>query len=95
MAEQKFEDALKKLEEIVTGLEQGKISLADSLKKYEEGIKLADLCGKKLAEAERRVAILTRDNSGKIKRKPFNTSKKRETGSVDMKDSGSSENLLF
>ena len=88
MAEHQFEDALKKLEEIVTGLEQGKISLADSLKKYEEGIKLADICGKRLAEAQRRVEILTRDNSGKIKRKSFDSSKKEKTGKEG-------ENLLF
>ncbi len=88
MAEHQFEDALKTLEEIVTGLEQGKISLADSLKKYEEGIKLADICGKRLAEAQRRVEILTRDNSGKIKRKSFNSSKKEKADKEG-------ENLLF
>lgn len=71
MPELKFEEALKKLEQIVEGLEQGKISLEDSLKKYEEGIKLAKFCSEKLQEAEKKIEILTKDNSGKLKREPF------------------------
>lgn len=71
MAELKFEEALKKLEQIVEGLEQGKISLEDSLKKYEEGIKLSRFCTEKLDEAEKKIEILTKDNSGKLKREPF------------------------
>ena len=71
MAGLKFEEALKKLEAIVEGLEQGKISLDDSLKKYEEGIKLAKFCSEKLEEAERKIEILTKDNSGQLKRQPF------------------------
>lgn len=71
MAELKFEEALKKLESIVEGLEQGKISLEDSLKKYEEGIKLAKFCSEKLEEAEQKIEILTKDSSGKLRRKPF------------------------
>lgn len=87
MPELKFEEALKKLESIVEGLEQGKISLEDSLKKYEEGIKLARFCTEKLEEAEKKIEMLTKDSSGKLKREPFkpeeNTSKdkgKQEEG---------------
>lgn len=71
MAELKFEEALKKLEQIVEGLEQGKIPLEESLKKYEEGIKLAKFCTEKLEEAEKKIEILTKNNSGKFKREPF------------------------
>lgn len=71
MAELKFEEALKKLEQIVEGLEQGKIPLEESLKKYEEGIRLAKFCTEKLEEAEKKIEILTKDNSGKLKREPF------------------------
>lgn len=79
MAELKFEEALKKLEAIVDGLEQGKISLEDSLKKYEEGIKLAKFCSEKLEEAEQKIEILTKDSSGQLKRKPFKPEKSTDT----------------
>lgn len=71
MAELKFEEALNKLEQIVEGLEQGKIPLEESLKRYEEGIKLAKFCAEKLEEAEKKIEILSKDNSGKLKREPF------------------------
>ena len=54
----KFEDALAKLEDIVNKMEMGELSLEESMKKYEEGTKLAELCGKKLSEAEKKVKIL-------------------------------------
>lgn len=80
MPELKFEEALKKLELIVEGLEQGKISLEDSLKKYEEGIKLARFCAEKLEEAEKKIEILTKDNSGKLKREPFSLEQENNQG---------------
>lgn len=78
MPELKFEDALKKLEGIVEGLEQGKISLEDSLKKYEEGIKFAKFCTEKLEEAERKIEIISKDKSGKLKKEPFKIEEKGE-----------------
>lgn len=71
MSELKFEEALKKLESIVDGLEHGKVSLEDSLKKYEEGIRLAKYCSQKLKEAEKKIEILTKDTSGNLRREPF------------------------
>jgi exodeoxyribonuclease VII small subunit len=71
MAEMKFEQALKKLEEIVAGLENGDLNLDVSLKKYEEGVKLIRLCSKKLEEARRKVEILTRTGKGTLKAGPF------------------------
>ncbi len=73
-AEIKFEDALKKLEKIVSDLESGELSLDDSLKRYEEGVKLAGFCSKKLETARRRVEILVKDGSGKLEARPFNES---------------------
>ena len=55
MSKEKFEDALGKLEEIVRRMEAGEMSLEESLKAFEEGIKLSRLCAKKLDEADRRV----------------------------------------
>ena len=54
MAKDKFEENLNRLEEIVKKMENGDLSLEDSLKAFEEGIKLSRLCAKKLDEAERR-----------------------------------------
>mgnify|MGYP001418037758 FL=1 len=55
---QSFEDDLKKLQKIVEDLASGKLTLGESLKKYEEGIKLAQGCSSLLEEAGRRVESL-------------------------------------
>jgi len=75
----KFEDALKKLEKIVSDLESGDLSLDDSLKKYEEGVKLAQFCSKKLESARRKVEILVKTSSGKLEAKPFDESALEES----------------
>ncbi|MCX5657452.1 MAG: exodeoxyribonuclease VII small subunit [Candidatus Omnitrophica bacterium] len=71
MSDIKFEEAIKKLEKIVEALEKGELSLEDALDKYEEGVKLANLCTKKLEQAERKVNILSHSENGKLVRKPF------------------------
>ncbi|HUL01079.1 MAG TPA: exodeoxyribonuclease VII small subunit [Nitrospirota bacterium] len=71
MAEKKFEVALTRLEEIVQELERGDLPLEQSLKYFEEGIKLARVCNKRLEEAERKVEILIKDKSGNLVAKPF------------------------
>ena len=64
MAVEKFETALKKLEEVVRKLEGGELSLDESLKAFEEGVKLSRFLAKKLNEAERKVEILLADEKG-------------------------------
>jgi exodeoxyribonuclease VII small subunit len=71
MATEKFETALKKLEEIVRRLEGGSLSLEDSLKAFEEGVKHATFCAGKLDEAERRVEVLLKRKDGSFTREPF------------------------
>lgn len=71
MATEKFETSLKKLEEIVHRLEGGTLSLEESLKAFEEGVKHASFCAKKLDEAERRVEVLLKQKDGSFKREPF------------------------
>ena len=66
-----FESALKRLEEIVGYLEEGEKPLEESLKLFEDGMKLAGLCSKRLEEAERKVEILKRQENGKLKPEPF------------------------
>ncbi len=55
---QEFEDDIKRLQKIVEELASGKLTLGESLKKYEEGIKLAQSCSATLNEAERKVESL-------------------------------------
>ena len=71
MAEIKFEDALKRLEEIVGTLEKGGIPLERSLKIFEEGVRLSRLCNKMLDKAEKKVEILMINDSGELESKPF------------------------
>jgi len=71
MTDLKFEDCLARLEEIVSQLEAGQLSLEDSLKVFEEGIGLARHCAKYLADAERRIELLAKDDTGALSQKPF------------------------
>ena len=71
MAKERVEDALNKLEKIVSQLEEGNISLEESLKLFEEGIRLSRICNQKLDEAEKRVEILIKGDDGILTAKPF------------------------
>ncbi|MBN2467579.1 MAG: exodeoxyribonuclease VII small subunit [Deltaproteobacteria bacterium] len=59
-----FEEAMKRLEEIVTRLEGEEISLEESLDLFEEGVKLSRFCRTKLDEAEKRVNFLLKNSAG-------------------------------
>lgn len=63
-APQSFEAALRQLEEVVQKLEKGELPLEDSLKLYEEGIRLSRYCHAKLEEAEGRIEQLLKDARG-------------------------------
>ena len=71
MAVDKFETALNKLEEVVKKLEGGELSLEDSLKAFEEGVKQAAFCTGKLNEAEKRVELLLKQKDGGFTREEF------------------------
>ena len=59
---QSFEEDVKRLQRIVEELSSGKLTLGESLKKYEEGIKLAQSCSATLSEAQRKVELLMKKN---------------------------------
>ncbi len=69
--ELKFEEALTQLEEIVTLLETGDLSLEESLKAFEDGIRLSRLCSKWLNDTELRVEKLTSIDEDTIETEPF------------------------
>lgn len=70
-AEMKFEDALKKLEKIVSDLENGNIPLEEALEKYQEGMRLSGVCQKKLEAAKKKVEILLKAEDGSLELKAF------------------------
>ncbi len=65
VASLKFEAAMARLETIVAELEKGELPLDESLKIFEEGIRLSKSCLKMLDETERKVEILIQDKDGK------------------------------
>ncbi len=71
MSDIKFEEALEKLEQIVETLEAGTLPLEESLKAFEEGVGLARRCARYLEDAEKRIEVLTRDESGVLKTEPL------------------------
>ncbi|HDO30710.1 MAG TPA: exodeoxyribonuclease VII small subunit, partial [Desulfobacteraceae bacterium] len=62
MAKKTFENALARLEQITSDLEEGELSLEDSLKKFDEGIGLVKFCNSKLEEARSRVELLLKQD---------------------------------
>jgi exodeoxyribonuclease VII small subunit len=58
-----FEQQLESLEALVASLENGDLSLEDSMESFEQGIKVARECQKALKEAEQKVEILTRQGN--------------------------------
>jgi len=66
--EQSFEEALERLEEIVTLLEEGEAPLEQAMALYEEGVKLTALCQGKLSVAEKKLdQILEQDGTRREK----------------------------
>ncbi|HIE10232.1 MAG TPA: exodeoxyribonuclease VII small subunit [Kiritimatiellae bacterium] len=55
-----FEDALRRLEQIVQAMEAGDLKLEDMMAYFEEGMKLVELCNRKLQEVEEKVKILVK-----------------------------------
>ncbi len=66
-----FEDAMKELEKIAEELENGNLSLDESVSKFEDGMKLSKKCSDLLDTAEKKITMLINDN-GTIKEENFN-----------------------
>jgi len=64
-AELNFEGAMDRLEKIVEQMESGKLPLEDLIVRYEEGMKLVKICQERLANAEQKIEIITRNSAGK------------------------------
>lgn len=66
-----FEEAMEELEKLVEQMERGELSLEESLKSFERGIKLTRTCQQALQDAEQKVQILLEKN-GQQSPEPFN-----------------------
>lgn len=82
MAQKTFEAAMARLEQITEELEDGEISLEKSLKKFDEGIKLAEFCNAQLSEARAKVEMLL-EKDGRLQAVPFEGI---ERGDKDLSD---------
>lgn len=69
-----FEAALAELESIVQKLEQGDLSLEESLRQFERGVALTRNCQKALRQAEQRIRVLTRSSDGEMVEQDFDAS---------------------
>lgn len=83
MAAVKFEQAMARLEAIVGQLEHGDLSLDESLKIFEEGIRLSKNCLKVLEEAERKVEVLVQDTNGKKQLRAFSLDADADEASLE------------
>ena len=61
-----FEEAFKRLDEIVTKLESGDLSLEESMPLFEEGITLTETCKIRLEAAEQKIQLLLKDSDGNL-----------------------------
>ena len=61
-----FEEAFKRLEQIVGNLESGDLSLEESMKLFEEGIGLTEACKSRLEDAEQKIQLLLKNSDGKL-----------------------------
>ena len=99
MSEKSFEKSLVELEKIVEKMEEGGLSLNESLALFEKGVKLARFLREELDKAEKKIAILLKDENGEIKEEPFSLSAEEEatedSNTGDKPDSGGDEDLPF
>ena len=56
-----YEEAIKRLEEIISSLEKNEVSLDESIKLFEEGTRLTAFCADKLKSAQQKITELTKD----------------------------------
>ena len=66
-----FEAAMDRLEAIVEQMESGKMQLEELIVRYEEGMKLVKTCQERLASAEQRIEIITKNHAGQPIVQPF------------------------
>jgi len=74
-----FEEYLKKLEKIVHQLEEGELTLDESVKTYEEGMNISKICLEKLNKTKKKIEKLVIEGEEKYSTKPFSEKKGEDT----------------
>lgn len=69
--EKKFEEAIIELEGIIKELEAGELSLDASMEKFKQGVELANVCNKKLEQAEKSITQLIENTDGTVTEEKF------------------------
>ncbi|MBQ9086825.1 MAG: exodeoxyribonuclease VII small subunit [Clostridia bacterium] len=67
----KLEEAMRRLDEVVSALDRENTDLEEALKLYQEGVRLVSLCNRKLEDARRTIEILKISPDGEITQEPF------------------------
>jgi len=78
LSKERFEDTFKKLETIVNKLEGGDLPLEETMKLFEEGMRLSRLCSERLAEVQKRVEILLKTEDGGIQPQSFSFEEEKD-----------------
>jgi exodeoxyribonuclease VII small subunit len=78
LSKERFEDTFKKLETIVNKLEGGDLPLEETMKLFEEGMRLSRLCSERLAEVQKRVEILLKTEDEGLQPQPFSFEEEKE-----------------
>ena len=66
-----FEESLRQLEKIVDQLERGDLPLEESVRLFEDGVRLSSACKQELDAAEGKVQILMKERDGSMRAEPF------------------------
>ncbi len=90
-----FESAMDRLEAIVKQMESGKMMLEELIVRYEEGMKLVKICQDRLAKAEERIEIITRNQAGKPIVKDFEPAAEKESAREEKGTNKNDEVRLF
>jgi exodeoxyribonuclease VII small subunit len=89
-----FETQLGALERIVRELERGDLPLEESLKLFEEGVRLSRECQERLSQAERRIEVLLRDGEGRPVLSAFEEEDAGNFARINVDETGDDESVF-
>ena len=89
-----FETQLTALEKVVRDLERGDLPLEESLKLFEEGVRLSRECQERLNQAERRIEVLLRDGEGRPVLSAFDEEDASQFARLNEEEAGDDENVF-
>jgi len=93
----KFEEAMEELEQIVEQMEEGGLTLDESIEKFERGMRLSQVCSRQLQKAELKVEKLARASSGELEVSQYDEEQTAESNEQqdERSEQTGEEGLLF